>query len=334
MKLVDGCPQALFEDPLVNVLIFIGSLVVLDRTCDLTVTSAVKISDVAGFGRTTTGFVLVAFCSSLPALSVSVLSALMGGIDVAVGNALGSNIANLCLILGICLILLTLKNPKGARLFTTATKEEMRTLYFGLLMGSAIPLILFYMGYASRIMGIVLLAVFWVYTYQLLRPKRVQDLSLEPRPRLGLKEYVLFAFLSGVFVVVASYFLVDSVSSIALSMHIGSAIIGTTLVAFGTSVSVLSASVRAIMKGHADVSLGNVVGSIFVNTTLILGVTLVLWTSSVEMTALLDVVLFSVLSSVFLWYFLSSDWMNWRVGVALVFLYFLFLVISFGGYKP
>jgi cation:H+ antiporter len=149
-----------------------------------------------------------------------------------------------------------------------------------------------------------------------------------------LKVYVLFAFLSGVFVVVASYFLVDSVSSIALSMHIGSAIIGTTLVAFSTSVSVLSASVRAIMKGQADVSLGNVVGSIFVNTTLILGVTLVLWTSSVEMTALLDVVLFSVLSSVFLWYFLSSDWMNWKVGAALVFLYFLFLVISFGGYKP
>lgn len=47
-KLVDGCPQALFEDPLINVLIFVGSLVVLDRVCDLTVTNAVKISDVAG----------------------------------------------------------------------------------------------------------------------------------------------------------------------------------------------------------------------------------------------------------------------------------------------
>jgi len=324
----------LLGGPLINVLIFAGSLIVLDRACDLTVASAVWISDMAGFGRTTVGFVLVAFCSSLPALSVSVLAALLGRIDVAIGNALGSNVANLCLILGICLILLALKSPKNVGLFATATKEEMRALYFGLFTGSAFPLILFYMGYASRIMGIALLAIFGLYTYQLLNQKHVENLPLSAKPKTELEKYLSIALLSGAFVVLASYFLVDSASSIALSMNVDAATIGTTVVAFGTSVSVLSASVRAIIKGHADVSLGSIIGSIFVNTTLILGISLVLWTLSVDMTALFGVVLFSVLSIVFLWFFLSSDWMNWKVGVALVFLYFLFLVISFSGYRP
>lgn len=333
-KLVDGCPQALFEDPLINVLIFVGSLVVLDRACDLTVTNAVKISDVAGFGKKTIGFILVAFCSSLPALSVSVLASLTGRIDVAIGNALGSNIANTSLILGVCLILLTLKSPKGSRLFAVSAKEETETMYYGLFTGSAIPIVLFYMGNASRILGIVLVAVFGAYTYWLVRRKQGPNVPSEAQPRSGLKKRLSLAFLGGAFVVVASYFLVDSASSIALFMHVDQAVIGGTIVAFGTSVSVLSASVRAVMKGQADVSLGNVVGSIFVNATLILGASMALWASSVDVTILFNVVLFSALTSVFVWFFLSSDWMNWKVGVVLVFMYFLFLVMSFGGYKP
>lgn len=81
----------------------------------------------------------------------------------------------------------------------------------------------------------------------------------EAQPRPGLKKRLSLAFLGGAVVVVASYFLVDSASSIALFMHVDQAVIGGTIVAFGTSVSVLSASVRAVMKGQADVSLENVV---------------------------------------------------------------------------
>lgn len=195
----------------------------------------------------------------MPALSVSVLASLTGRIDVAIGNALGSNIANTSLILGVCLILLTLKSPKGSRLFAVSAKEETETMYYGLFTGSAIPIILFYMGNASRILGIVLVAVFGAYTYWLVRRKQGPNVPSEAQPRPGLKKRLSLAFLGGAVVVVASYFLVDSASSIALFMHVDQAVIGGTIVAFGTSVPVLSASVRAVMKGQADVSLGNVV---------------------------------------------------------------------------
>jgi Ca2+/Na+ antiporter len=94
------------------------------------------------------------------------------------------------------------------------------------------------------------------------------------------------------------------------------------------------ASVRAIRRGHADIFLGNIVGTCFVDTTLILGATLTVWTFQVDMTVFSSLVMFSVLANLFLWYFLSSEKISWREGVVLLFMYFLFLVISFGGLKP
>jgi hypothetical protein len=76
-ELVSKCTVALFEGLLINVLILVVALVVLDKASDLTIDNAVKVADVTGSGKTTIGFVLVAFCTSLPALSVSIFSALM-----------------------------------------------------------------------------------------------------------------------------------------------------------------------------------------------------------------------------------------------------------------
>ena len=325
----------LFKDPVINALILVGSLALLDRASDITIANAVKISDIARFGRTTVGFVLVAFCSSLPALSVSILAAFTERIDVAVGNALVSNLVNVCLILGICLVLAAARRIEKTRLLTFMTREEISSLYFGLFIGSAIPLALIYMGYASRLVGVVLLTIFVIYTYLLLKPKDIQErlfLDFEPKPNL-LKP-ALLTFWSAIVTVFVSYFIVDSASSIAESLHLAPAVIGGTLVAFGTSVSVLMASVRAIRRGHADISLGNIVGTCFVDTTLILGATLTIWTFRVDMTIFSSLVMFSVIANMFLWYFLSSERISWREGVVLLFMYFLFLVISFGGIKP
>jgi cation:H+ antiporter len=281
------------------------------------------------------GFVLVAFCSSLPALSVSILAALTENVDVAVGNALGSNLVNVCLILGICLVLAAARKSEKTRLLTFMSREEIGSLYFGLFIGSVIPLALIYLGYASRLVGVLLLVIFGIYTYRLLKPKNIQErLFLDSEPKPSLRKYAALTIVSAIVIIVASYFIVDSASLIALSLHVAPAVIGGTVVAFGTSVSVLLASTRAIRRGHADISLGNIVGTCFVDTTLILGATLTIWTFRVDMTVFSSLVMFSVLANLFLWYFLSSEKIGWREGVVLLFMYFLFLVISFGGLKP
>lgn len=320
-----------------NIGVLVVSLLVLDKITDLTVDNAVKVANVTGSGKTTVGFILVAFCTSLPALSVSVFSALAESMGVAVGNALGSNIVNICLILGLCLVLVFAKTRSNIKVLTSMDKGEIRNLYFGVFIGSAIPLTLIYIGYATPFIGIILLTVFGVYTFRLIRVKSIWegsfDLDLKPKQNVG--RYTSWALLSAIGVVIVSYFVVDSASYIAISMGIPSVVIGGTVVALGTSIPVLMASIRSIRREYVDMAFGNIIGTCFVNTTLILGASLLVSPQRiVDMSGFSSLVMFSVIANMLLWYFLANERIGWREGVVLLFMYFLFLTISLGGYKP
>jgi len=327
---------ALFEEwgMLGNALVLLASLLALDKASDWTITNSVKISEITGLGKTTVGFILVAFSTSLPELAVAVFSALgEDTIGVAIGNVLGSNIVNICLILGLCFLFVVMKCPKYTCLYPSMTKEEIGSLYFGLFVASIIPLTLLYIGYASRLIGAILLVIFVFYIYQLSRvrkPKEEGSLGKE-RQKLGL--YTLLTFVGAAGVVASSYFIVDSASYIAVNIGIPRVIIGATVVAFGTSVPELATSIGAAKKGHLDLALGNIVGSCFINITLILGVTLLASPLLVNMVAFSNLAIFSLVANVLLWYFLSSEKVTWREGAVLLFMYFMFLATSFGGYR-
>jgi len=305
----------LFEGLLVNALILLASLLVLDKASDLTISNSVKVAAITGFGKTTVGFILVAFATSLPELLVSIFSAIYPEtIGIAIGNVLGSNIVNICLILGICFLLVALRSSNYACLLPSMAKEEMGNLYFGLFIASIIPLTLIYIGYASQFIGIILLAIFVFYLYQLSKIKNVKEegsLGLE-RKKLG--RYTFLTFLGAAGVVVCSYFIVDTASYIAISIGVPRVVIGATVVAFGTSIPELATSIDATRKGHLDLALGNIVGSCFINITCILGVTLVASTLRVNMAAFSNLVMFSLITNLFLWYFLSSEKVSWREG--------------------
>jgi len=319
---------------LINALILLVSLLVLDKASDWTITNSVKVADITGFGKTTVGFVLVAFSTSLPELSVSIFSVIgEETIGVAIGNVLGSNIVNICLILGICFLIVTLKSSDNVKLLPSMAKEEIGSLYFGLFVASVIPLTLLYIGYASRFIGIVLLTIFVVYLYQLSKMRIMKEEGALGGERQKLSKYTFLTFLGAAGVVISSYFIVDSASYIALSVGIPRVVIGATVVAFGTSIPELATSIDAVRKGHLDMALGNIVGSCFINITCILGVTLAASTLRVNMAAFSNLVMFSLITNLFLWYFLSSEKISWREGAVLLFMYFLFLTISFGGYK-
>jgi cation:H+ antiporter len=160
-----------------NVLLLAISLVILNKASHITITNAVKVSSVTGFGKTTVGFFLVGFSTSLPELCVSVIAVLSYGqtIGVAIGNVLGSNIVNVCLIVGIAVLLVAIRSSKTANMFPHIAKEDMGRLYFGLLVASVIPLSLVYITYASQIVGIILLVIFIVYMCQLSKIKTVKE---------------------------------------------------------------------------------------------------------------------------------------------------------------
>jgi len=294
----------------------------------------VKVADVTGLTKTTVGFMLVAFSTSLPELSVAMFAAVgLENIGVAVGNVLGSNIVNVCLILGVCFLLLTSRNSAKVRLPQSFGREEARSLYFGIFIASIIPLTLIYIGYASRFIGILLLMIFLFSTLQLLRKgdRKEKDPSIAERQKLT--EPLYFTFLGATGVMLSSYFIMESASFIAVNIGVPRVVIGATIVAFGTSIPELVTSIEATKKGHLDLALGNIVGSGFINTTCILGVALAGSLLNINMAAFSNLVTFSIITNLFLWYFLSNGKTSWREGVVLLFMYFFFLVMSFGGYR-
>ena len=328
----EGWLTDIFWLTIANALLLLISLVILDKASHVTITNAVRVSSITGFGKTTAGFVLVGFSTSLPELCVSVIAALSyeKTIGVAIGNVLGSNIVNICLIVGIAVILMALKSSKTANLFPHVTKEDMGSLYFGLFVASIIPLLLVYVTYASQIIGIILLVIFILYMYQLSKIKVVREEGGLGEERRKLPWYSALTFSGTTFVVLSSFFIVDTASFIAETLGVPRVLIGATIIAFGTSIPELATSLKAVNQGHPEIVFGNIVGSCFINITLILGIPLIASPFTVNMTVFLDLVVFSLIANLFLWYFLTSERISWREGVVLLSIYALFLATTFG----
>jgi cation:H+ antiporter len=210
------------------------------------------------------------------------------------------------------------------------SRAEIRGLYFGLFATSIIPLILIYLGYASRFIGILLIAIFLYYNFKLFRGDKSQKIHSENRNRKILIKTISTIFLSAVGVVASAFFIIESASYIAINIGVSSVVIGATIIAFGTSLPELVTSIDATKKGHIEIALGNIIGSGFINTTLILGVALIGSELRVNMTAFSNLVVFSIITNLLLWYFLSGEEISRRESSVFLFMYFLFLAVNFG----
>jgi cation:H+ antiporter len=241
------------------------------------------------------------------------------------------------LIIGIATLLVALRRPKATTLIPSFAKEDLSSLYFGLFIASIIPLSLVYLVGANWLVGLVLIAIFAVYTYQLLKiripagekPRITQEM------RRKLRVFIALTMLGIVGVIVSSFFIVEFAVDIAVSLNVPRTLIGATIIAFGTSLPEFSTTVKAFLGGHTALAFGNIVGSCFVNITLILGITLLTpaligQALTMNMLVFLDLVIFSLITNLFFWYFLSLGRMGWKEGAILFFIYLLFLATSIG----
>jgi len=314
-----------------NSLILLASIIVVVIASEVTINNSVKVSNMTGFGKTTVGFILVGFATSLPELSVVIFGASEEKIGVSIGNILGSNITNIALILGVCFLIVAVKCPRFQCMYPAMAKEEIGNLYFGLFIASLIPLTLLYLGQASQFIGVILLTIFVFYMIQLSRVKRPKDQGTLGEERKRLRHYTLLALVGAAVVVASAFFIVDSASFIAASAGVPPVVIGATIVAFGTGIPELTTSISSARKGHFNLALGNIVGSCFINITFILGAALLVSPLTVHIGAFSNLAIFALIANLFLWYFLADERMSWREGVVLLVLYAMFLVVSFGG---
>jgi cation:H+ antiporter len=269
----------------------------------LTITNSVNLASVTGLGKTKIGFILVAFSTSLPELVVVIFSIMKPQtVGISVGNVLGSNIVNICLILGVSFLVMATKYPESAGFFTRMTGNEVGNLNFGLFVASIVPLILLYVGYASQIAGFLLVVLFVYNMYDLAKKREVVEEISDVAEKKELKKYAIKAFLGIVGVVVCAYFIVESASFLALSVGIPPIVVGATVVAFGTSIPE--------------------------NITLILGLNFLLSPFNVDISAFSKLAIFSLISNVVLGYILQNTKVSTREGILLIALYIIFVAIS------
>lgn len=320
-----------------NLLIILASLIVLDQTSRFAISNAIKVSNIARLGRTAVGFSLLAFSTSLPELSVALIASSTGEPAVSVGNVLGSNIVNICLVVGLATFLISLRRQHSANTIPSFDKEEFGGLYFGLFVASIVPLTMVFLVQASWLVGLILIFIFAFGMYQMskIRIPNEQGTSVSEGEKKKLKRYILSTFLGVVGIVLSAYFLVESAVFVAEFVGVPPTLVGATVVAFGTSLPELTLDLRAFLKGHSALAYGDIVGSSFVNMTLILGVTLLapaLFGTALAINVLLfqDLVIFSLITNLFFWYFLSMGRLSWKEGAAFLFIYALFLASTFG----
>lgn len=314
-----------------NVIVLFVSLVVLIRASSLAITNSVKLASVTGLGKTKVGFLLVAFSTSLPELSVAIFAiADQETVGISIGNILGSNIMNICLILGIVFLIMAIKYPESAGFFTKMTRDEVGFLNFGIFVASIVPLLLLYFGYATQFMGIILIGLFIYNMYDLARKREtVQEIS-DTAEKNENKKYFFKSILGIIGVVASSFFIIESASFLAIIAGIPPIIVGATVVAFGTSFPEIVTSVDSVRKGFIDLALGNVIGSCFINITLILGLTFLLAPLNVDVSAFSDLILFSLISNIVFGYIIQNSSNGKREGIILLVIYAVFIVTSFG----
>lgn len=252
--------------PILAVLV---GLIVLVISSDRFVDGAASTARYFGMPSLLIGMVIVGFGTSAPELVVSVLAAMQGSSGIAIGNAYGSNIANIALILGLTALL----NP--VQVSSNILRKELPILTFITLLSVGLLLDLEFSLFDAAVL-LLLLALLMVWTFFNGLKKEPDALADDvdqavPQP-LSLKKALLFLVFGLLFLILSSRILVWGAVEIAQLFGVSDLVIGLTIVAVGTSLPELASSILAAKKGEHDIAMGNVIGSNLFNSTAVVGV--------------------------------------------------------------
>jgi cation:H+ antiporter len=257
-------------------LFFVAGAVLLIGGAELLVRGSSRLAVNAGISPLVVGLTVVAFGTGAPELAVTVGSTWSGQSAVALGNVIGSNIANILLILGVSALVAPL-----------VVAHQLVRLDVPLLVGaSVLTLLLSLDGSIGRWDGLLLFTLIVVYTVYLVRRSRREERSVtqeyeeeyekgysggEPARRGGWLRNVGLAVFGLLLLVVGAQWLVSAAVDTAEALGVSQLVIGLTIVAAGTSLPEVATSVLATLRGNRDIAVGNVVGSSIFNLLAVLG---------------------------------------------------------------
>jgi len=305
---------------ILEIAIFAVSLLVLMKSSELVIDSSIAISEYSGISQLSIGFILIAISVSIPDLSVSLAASLTGKTSMAIGDVLGSSIANICLVLGV----VTLVRKIHVDRKHTLDSAEL------LLLISIVPAVVLSKSIVGMMEGAVLIVIFILYCLFIVKTR----FSIKIKDGITRSEWrkAIIYFIAGMVLVIASaQYLVSSASSLARFLGVSEAVIGLTLVSFGTTLPELAVDFTAIRRGQAALAIGDIIGSTVVNLTLLLGIILLVSPLGGVALGVYTVPLaFIIIANSFLFYSLvKHEGIGDKQGLIFILLYIIFIMAAF-----
>jgi len=211
------------------------------------------------------GATVVGFGTSTPELAVSLMASLQGSGDLALGNIIGSNIANIGLVLGLTALIVPLKINK--QIFINESPPLIITTF--------IILIFAWNNYLGRIEGLIMIGLLGVYLWRSFRAKENIEINLSENDSCQKNKRPIFhtflVIIGMVMLIIGANWMVEGAVEIARKLGVSEWFIGVSIVALGTSLPELTSSVIAAKKGHGEMAIGNVFGSNIFNILMVIG---------------------------------------------------------------
>ena len=246
---------------LIQILILIIGFIMLIKGADFLIDGAVGLSRKLQIPEIVIGLTVIAFGTSMPELVVNGFAAFAKQGDVIYGDVIGSNIANILLILGITGLLCPIFMPLNT------VKKEIPISFFAII-------ILWFVskdGVLSRIDSLILLSFFIIFLLYIAKLSKTGKKKVETTNFLSSGKILLFLIIGFVGLIYGGKLVVDSAVKIAMIFSVSKKLIALTIVSVGTSLPELATSVIAAKKGQTDIAIGNVIGSNIFNIFLIMG---------------------------------------------------------------
>lgn len=273
--------------------------VLLVKGGDYLVKGSVSIARKAHLSSMVIGMTVIGFGTSAPEMLVSLNAAMAGSSGIALGNVVGSNIANIALILGVT-----------GLLYTCATDKHTLSVDLPFMVLACVLLAVVGMtgsiGRITGIIGVLTLVAFIVWQIRTSREKGEDKETEEEKTIYPLWLSILMVVLSIAAMIVGANILVDGAKNVAAALGVSERVIGLTVVAVGTSLPELFASVMSAKRGETDLAIGNIIGSVSFNVFFVVGVSSAICPIEGSDVGFLYDYLLMVVLALLLWFFLFT----------------------------
>jgi cation:H+ antiporter len=306
---------------IINLILFLVFLFVLIQCAEYSIKYSSRLAKILKFPEFLVSFFIIALISVLPEATISIISAINGKPELGLGTLLGSNVADLTLVFGI----VALFSSRGIKV-----KSKILSNNFYYLMLLLFPLILGFDGRFSRIDGSILVLVGILYFINIYMQSNKFHKKFNYTKKSPFLKSLIFLIISLGILLLCAYFTVKFAVNFAYDANIPTILIGITILAFGTCLPELIFSIKAVRKNHDSLALGDILGTVITDATIILGIVALISPFDYNPFNIYLIGTAMFLAGLLVTIFMKSEKsINKKEGILLILFYILFVFVEF-----